>query len=104
MAVFSIGIMEPRSAEAPEPMAYVRADAPDARITGVDSAGNDFFFVAVLDAISDLIFSEREPTPFSLAVAVAGRGGTVHQVMEDGTLRGWRRDFPEPSDDFLSLL
>jgi len=104
MPEFSIGIMDRHGSEAPEPMAYVTAESPDSRITGVHTAGDEFLYVAVMDAISDLSFTERGATPLAVAVAVAGRNGTVHQVMDDGTLRGWRRDYAEPDQSFSDLL
>ncbi|WP_344092131.1 hypothetical protein [Microbacterium deminutum] len=77
----------------PEPVALVTAATPDARITSVHDAGDEFSFVVALNAVADAYTEGVAPTPFTLAVELGGRGATVHQVLDDGTLRGWRRDY-----------
>lgn len=93
MTVWSIGFMAHRKGVADE-LARVTADASNARITGVQVAGDTLGFLTVLDARSDALCAGKTPTPMSLAVAVAGDDGTVHEVLADGRLRGWRRDYP----------
>ena len=94
MALFSIGIMPGRDAHADiQELAWVVADAPDERVTGVYDAGDAFGFQLALSAVSDALLVDETPTPLGIAVQLAGREATVHQVMDDGTLRGWRRDY-----------
>ncbi|MGN8025857.1 hypothetical protein [Microbacterium sp. 22242] len=101
--LWSIGTMGPDRTDAVTDLVTVIADAPDAPVEGVWSVGDDFTYAVALQHVADALLEGGRPaTPMSLAVRMAGRGGTVHQVMDDGTLRGWRRDYPDLTAPTLS--
>jgi hypothetical protein len=94
MAVFSLGWMDRDAVEPgkPDELARVTADAPDAPISSV-LVNDDLEFPMVCDEISEQLIDGKAASPFSVAVALMGRNATVHEVLDDGTLRGWRRDY-----------
>lgn len=94
--LFSIGYMKDRAGEV-VPLVRVTADAPDEPISGVHRLGDDdFVFMTAINAVSDLLIAEQAPTPLLIALEMMGRDATVHQVKDDGSLRGWRRDYVDP--------
>ncbi|WP_298865022.1 hypothetical protein [Microbacterium sp.] len=95
--LWSIGHMDRQRDTAPVALALVVADTPDAPITGVHDAGDELGFTVVLNAVADALLEDGRPSPLELAVVLSGRDGTVHQVMDDGSLRGWRRDYGDLS-------
>ena len=93
MTVWSIGC----AGLVPSELARVTAETPDARVTGVHDAGDGLGYVVALNAVADALAAGEKPTPLTVAITVAGRGATVHEVLPDGTLRGWRRDYGDAS-------
>jgi hypothetical protein len=87
----------------PDELARVTADGPDAPISSV-LVNDDLGFSMVCDAISDRLVEGKVASPFSVAVSIMGRKATVHEVLDDGTLRGWRRDHGHLEPDTTTEL
>lgn len=101
--LWSIGCMDRHGHGAVDEYVRVIADAPNAPITGVLNAGDDLCFMIALNSMYDAMGMCDEVTPLSLAVELNGREGTVHEVLPDGSLRGWRRDYGDLSVPDLLL-
>lgn len=101
MAMFALGTMN-RGTGKPDVLGYVYADAPNAPITAISAEGDVLGLAVVFGEYTEQRLADEMPTPFSLAVGLGGRDGTVHRVADDGHLVGWRREYPADAAEGLS--